>query len=670
MSQHQNVPDLPVSRDECARLCDSWLKLKNPAQALAWAHAGADDARAAVAASAWDAQRADFDARRNKNRAQLASRATCGKIPEVSNARAAALAGCMTGVTWGDVGRGLEALRFDDGRLTPIAPRSLPAAVETMARTAVPYLWTGFQSIPWLRAFLANRPDGFLGMRQPIYIVVPDAELFALWLDLEDLSDVFDRPEVFWHVGADWDAQLSALLSERPLLLPPTQVISLGAPTAASEALTRMFAERAARRERCIAQLADHYAALEADIDRRWVVRGAPPRVFLITTRYTTVLQYATRDLESAFRQLGCATELVIERDEAEQLTSDGVLTQMAAFSPDIVVQIDALRPHLPFIDHRPLHVCWIQDRLPRLFDREVIAALGTRDLVFAMWPQVLAECRAAGYPELELLPVAANTAVYNDAARVRSEFVHDIAFVSHVEPPPLAGPVEPIVRAALELIPQIGYGNGVRAHYAELLERIENRLGVRVNDSSRVAILHLLEVQVERYVQRTEPIRWARELGHDVRVYGRGWDQMEEFRSIAAGPVTPGGDLRDLYRSARIHLQINTDTNVHPRLFECLAAGGMLLARAHPGDTARGGLGDFLALDREVLTYRDREDFATKVNRLLGEPEWRAGFVARGQAAVHARHTTVDRARQILGVARRRAEMLLQSEGVCAEIG
>ena len=268
------------------------------------------------------------------------------------------------------------------------------------------------------------------------------------------------------------------------------------------------------------------------------------------------------------------------------------------------------------------------------LFEERWISRLGKNDLTFSMWPAMTRDLRAAGYPEVFELPVAGNALAYRPAERPP---LCDIAFVSNLSVPQ----APPGLEAAEEILRREGIGYRQEAFYLRLLDRLKVK--------PTPALLHWLSFDLERWVQRTEPLRWARAMGLDVKVWGRGWEASPEFAPLAQGVVAPGEALRDLYASAKIHLQMNSDTNVHARVFECLLSGGFPMAWAHPGDAQEGGLGSMLEIGSEVVTFSGREDFEAKVRRYLSDEPARTAVSKAGRARTLAEHTTAHRAKEIL---------------------
>jgi hypothetical protein len=515
----------------------------------------------------------------------------------------------------------------------------------------------GIRSRACLEQVLKHQAPLSLGMKQPILVVEPDLSVFVLMLHLYEMSAYLGADNFLWFVGEDWKDQLLRFFDDRPMMVLPEKVIAAGGKDGVQEALSSLRSRQAFQVRETLARSRAYYAQKEeCGTGGPWA-EDVPVRVLLITSRFTTVLQYQVRDLAEGFRRLGCPVEVLIERSSVERMTARGLTGCIARFRPDLVVQLDHLRTEWQgLIDPRVRFVCWIQDRLPHLTRRDLIEALSDRDVTFCSWHAMKRECEALGYPDVELLYTAADDGVYRPSEWKRPEYVCDVAFVSNVEPVGDHRRYPGLVRRGVEILRKEGIGYRDPAFYSALLHRLERETGVSVAPEDRGMLEHYLSFTVERYVQRTLPIQWAQEMKVSIKLFGSGWDKIPAFRHLACGPVAPGEDLCALYRSAKIHLHANSDHNVHQRVFECLASGGMILAWAHPTDERPGGLGEVLEIGREVMTYDGKEDFQSKLRTYLENPRAREEAVRVGQARVLREHTFRHRAEQILETVRRRA--------------
>lgn len=687
--------DAGAASPELRTAFEAWQSLGNPLRAYEVAKKAGDPNWQAEAAAAWTALFERFRANFEANRVPLGSHHLVGSRADAFRFTGDVerdLALCED-VAWTVAEAGVGLLVVRDGVWKKLDYGDPPAELGDLAKELMPIVWDDIASPHWLRWFREKRPEQFLTMRPTVYVVLRSRAMFRILLHAEVWADVLGASDYYWLIGPNAASAMRDLLVRRPMLLPPIKHFRVDLDRAPTDLPWESIAHwAAAERERRFhhdnRMAALHYERVEAEgwpklrggrttpsratapasvaqhrgrgstdpRARRADDSGSPLRILFITCRYTTVLQYTISDLSAAFEAIGCETQTIIELDDTERINNHEVARRIARFRPDLIVQIDSLRPHFPWVDSRIPYVGWLQDRLPRLFEPDVIAQLGMRDLALAMWPELAEQCRKAGYPEVGLLPVAVNAERYSSPTETiePSEGAElDVAFVSNVKEPSIPG----LLEAIAEYCREHGYGWGDPTHYAALLDWLEQTVHLKVPDGLRSDFQFQLYVEFERYLQRIEVVRWAIDAGLRIGLFGAGWEQSSEFAPYARGWVKPGAELRDLYRNALCHLQINLDTNVHTRVFECLASGGVVIARAHPTDRSPGGLAEHLEIGREVLTFADREEFVAVVERLRAQAAWRREVARRGHARVLREHTYQHRAREILRAVSARLE-------------
>src|SRR5262249_28729444 len=119
----------------------------------------------------------------------------------------------------------------------------------------------------------------------------------------------------------------------------------------------------------------------------------------LITTRFSTVLQYSARDTADAFEQLGWDSLVIIEPTSAHGLNRVAIRQSLARFRPDLVFQIDHLRRE--WGDLLPANlpsVCWIQDHLANLTNTAAGQSVQQRE--FVLIPSAQRYVRNYDYPQ------------------------------------------------------------------------------------------------------------------------------------------------------------------------------------------------------------------------------------------------------------------------------
>ncbi len=562
---------------------------------------------------------------------------------------------------------GLALFSATGSNVRRVVGSELPPGLESIAREPQPLALVNFTDLALLEKVVALRPRGFLGAAHRTYIAYSQLHLLRAltYLQPEALAGL-GAELTSWTGGAGAVERFEEFWRQHDREPLPARVIHAGVDSCLGPelqtAITRVEAARLSELEQIRARNQARYSA-NFDEEFQTASDQGLLRVLLITSRYTTVLQYVTRDLAAGFEQLGCKVQIESESSDTERLSDLSIARSVDEFKPHLLVQIDGLRPFFPVLPGHIPYVGWIQDRLPRFFRTEIPTQLSNRDYTFGFWPELNRELQSVGYRDVELLSSAVNDAVYHCHSVVREAFRSDLALVSNIRRP--SNPhVETLVRVFAH---QHGYGWGDPEHYRELLHFVETSLKIEIPDSDREKFAHQLYVDYERTIQKLEVIGWARAAGFDLKLYGRGWEAYPELREHWRGVVTPGEELRDLYRSATAHLQINLDTNVHPRVFECLASGGLTLAYRHPSDFRPGHLNDHLRKGREELTFGSQAEFHSIVDRVRRDSNYRDQVVRQGQRRVLRDHTYRNRAQQILEVVRSRTRSLPQESEVPA---
>lgn len=460
-----------------------------------------------------------------------------------------------------------------------------------------------------LRKLTDHPPRTVLGIEQSVVIVESDVDLVRACLMLHDLTGTIEQARFQWCVGERWADLLRAALNANTMLALPSRVVCVSAET---EAAATQYQELVAELREIDARDRDaiqrYYAKLTADDFIRALSGRAdrPPRALLLTSRFTTVLQYSTRDAARALEAHGWQTRVLIEDAPHHQMTGRHVRQAMLDFKPDLVFMIDHLRheagdlfpPQVPF-------VCWIQDNLPNLTSHAAGASIGPRDFILT--------CAAAtyagqyGYPlrQCIYLDKLARKPSRPEVASLHRGEGDDLVFVSNASGEPAKVAEKVIDRAA-------GHGDLqrlLRVCAGEMLATYER--GDHIHSYSQVRDLlvtaaqslgqpPLADVQREQWVYelfdrlnnalyRQQALTWAAEAaearGLTLALYGQGWDRHPRFARYARGTIAYGEPLETVTRRARINLQIVPFSIMHQRLLDGLLAGGFFLIREHPVD-------------------------------------------------------------------------------------
>jgi hypothetical protein len=463
-----------------------------------------------------------------------------------------------------------------------------------------------------------NPPRLFMDMQQPVFLIEPDAQILLHCLMIHDYTGPqgpIEQRRFRWYVGQTWRDDITHVLSNDPYLPCPAVTICQGLDSAPLAAALRDLSQVIVDRDSQLKMQVEAYYAQTQREEFAALFGPRPPRqprVLLMTTRFSTVLQYSTRDCANAFEQLGWEARVLIEPTPAHRLMQSATRSELANFRPDLVFQIDHLRyehgglfpANLPF-------VCWIQDHLPNLRTPEAARSIIANDFVLtdagAMYRTTFS------YPPRQCIALTKLT-----RPPLRQELTDDkgddLVFVSnasHIAATIVAQRIAAydgspqgralLAEAAKRLIDLYTAGKNLATYYEllTLLRSAQRELAAPIGVEEFDALAAWLFHPLNDSLYRQQALVWARDAARDMglsfALYGNGWHKHPEFAPHARGPIQYGLPLQRVTRVARFNLQIVPYHCLHQRLLDGLMAGGFYLIRRHRADTAARELIEFL---------------------------------------------------------------------------
>jgi hypothetical protein len=337
-----------------------------------------------------------------------------------------------------------------------------------------------------------------------------------------------------------------------------------------------------------------------------------PPRALVITTRFSTVLQFSSADTADAFRKLGWDVKLLIEPSTSHGMNRIAMRQAIAEFKPDLVFQIDHLRSEYPtlFPDNL-VSVCWIQDHLQNLMNATAGASITPRDFVLVENAQMYQE--KFSYPARQCIYL-------NKATRLPpvpeswDQTGDEIVFVSNCshDPQQLADKlwrqiedvkVQAVTKDMCDRMLKLYSAGGSICTLVELdaaLDAVEKEHNIRAGiGTQRDVFLHALWHPFNDTLYRQQALRWAVQTANKMRLslglYGNGWDNNAEFSGHARGYAKYGPELEELTRRTKVNLHIVPFSCVHQRLLDGIACGGFFMIRDHPANHLAADMRGFL---------------------------------------------------------------------------
>jgi len=467
-----------------------------------------------------------------------------------------------------------------------------------------------------LAALARNPPKLLLGMEQVIYLAEPDPAIFWSIFMIHDLSGpggAIEQRRFQWHVGPHWLQSMRTDLTGDFLLPFPITTIRQSLASAQMDEQMRGLLLEIGQADAGYKTIADGDAQQWRCKDVNWQLgTGADPsttpnrrpRVLLLTTRFSTVLQYSTRDAADALRALDCETLVLIEPDNHTRVTRPAIRKAIATFKPDLIFQIDHLRhEHGDVFPTEIPFVCWIQDNLPNLTSVAAAGKVGQTD--FILTPSLERYTKTYGYPSAQCLEFRKLTRS-KVLSSIGDQQTVDLTYVSNWSQPPeiladqhvkdwsptLGATFVQAVSDRMIAIYRRGESLPTPGDVRRLVQATRADIAATNDDAHTFErFQHALCEKLNNGLYRQQGLAWAVDIaksrGLTLEIYGEGWDRHPAFATYARGKVEYGLPLEELTHRSRINLVLEPFVCfAHQRFLDAMMAGGFALVRAHPGAT------------------------------------------------------------------------------------
>ncbi|MBF0424550.1 MAG: tetratricopeptide repeat protein [Magnetococcales bacterium] len=336
-------------------------------------------------------------------------------------------------------------------------------------------------------------------------------------------------------------------------------------------------------------------------------VADRPWRIFAATSRWTTVLQYATRGLADALERRGCRVTVSMENNDLEMLKGYHYLRERLACNPHITLNIN--RMGIGTLHPDVFNVVWYQDPVAELREGKPLP-WRARDIVFSAYPDFDDMIRRTGIEQVRRQDLCVDTTCFHET-RPRQER-RKVVFIGSAHHRLLRG------------LP----GEQVLLHELGLL--VEQGAVITPGDVQEMALRQGLDLvyvtqYLYPYVVRNRAVAWlcelAPELAWEVEIYGRFWEDIPAIAPYFRGEIPHGAAVAAVYNQARYALDAHPGKVKSQRLAEMAACGCIPLLfddRLH----AEGPL-----WEDEILFFKTREALRDCLRR---EPKNDPATIAR----------------------------------------
>lgn len=488
---------------------------------------------------------------------------------------------------------------------------------------------------------------GMPNYQEPIYLYYSQ-NIFEAIIQCLDFTSILDDCRVVLLIGEE---NLVKFFEYMQAIM-PKQTLGNGKERV-DEVLQEISKKKSEKGEIDLQQMQDYYVRSEEQIMDR--IRSHRPRILFLTSRFTTILQYHTRDCRKAARKMGLETELEIEKGTIFQINGLSRIAIMNSFRPDIIFCIDHLRLENGFVPKQIVWICWVQDPLFELMNSYTPAKLGRRDFVlnhFTSWKTF----KKVGYSSDALIdaPIPASSDIYQIYELSKEEydkFTCDICFVCHGSDVDahiqkfvsqgLSDYQQEIVKLIYKGYQQYVYRTGDFFYSKELFEEFVKEFfieyyGEKVKSLLSGLVGYLAEDMYLWYNQRVfrqTLVDWMLDAGFtNIKLWGNGWKDNVKYQAYAMGPAENGKTLSKIYQASKIVIGNNITTTTAARAWETMLSGGFYMSNYVPEEEDISDIRKIVEIGKDMIMFYGKEDLIEKIKYYLEHEDERQIMIERGR--------------------------------------
>ncbi len=510
----------------------------------------------------------------------------------------------------------------------------------------------------WMEDILcleANFQEGFkiVDSDLPMYMVY-DRDYWTIFLQIYDIQGLLDKNRIVFLVG---ERSFYEYLKGRMVLL-PTKCFFYGIQKYRTiyEQVLREIDEEIQIGEK---EIETYYNKKAEEILQR--IRMGKPRFLFWTSRYTTVLQYHSRDCMEAVQRLGCEAEMLIESDNIHRITKKDIVSIVSQFKPDMIFCIDHFRFEMINLPKELIWITWIQDFLSNILDKNTPLKLTKKDFImnhFTTWTRM----KEIGYKEEFLIdaPIPANPYIYKPYELNAEEFKKyfcDICFVCHASD--VENHIDTIVQDLQGRLKEAIYTvyKGYQAYIHDMGEIFYTKeiFSEYIKGGVREHFNILLNSDILEYfakdmfenfnqrVFRQVLVDWILDAGFtNIKLWGNGWEKEEKYKAYAMGIAENGEMLSKIYQVSKIVIGNNVMTTSAARAWETMLSGGFYMSNYIPEKEDITDIRKIIDVGKDVVMFYNKEDLIKKLHYYLNHEEARKEMINRGRKAA-LEHMTYD---------------------------
>lgn len=554
----------------------------------------------------------------------------------------------------------------------------------------------GEEMADWFDYTLSNPPTRRMpNFMPPITLIEPSIVYLCLFFLTGDRVRLLAADRVSWFVGASavddafrhWTT--SGEGAAVSLFRYSFALDRIAFMQAVDEAIQASYLFYHQHGNQLLSELNAYYNAshIQSVMEKLQTGQATQLKVMGITSRFTTYIRYATRDLLAGFAALGAQVTLYEESADHVVTTEYHKVKAVYEYLPDIIFTIDYLR--FPFLPKNIPLITWIQDDLPHLvLPKSETASLTDYDFVYVfaqLWQKRYQQRAFYKDHPIGLLPLGFNPCVYYPLADAKQDI--DVLYVTHLLAPEntlwpyrkmgINANLTPAEQTWLQMGGSSALLQQVHAFLTRTLDAmtLQQLANLSGNDLSREAwlvdeltALSLLDVpgllillsekdghrgRIGNDLLTQLKLRPLRALAQSkperLAIYGNNWQNYPDVAAYAKGAAGNGEMLNALQSRAKICINNSPEVSFHMRSVEIMASGAFMLSRRIPLEADLMPITQLFEEGTEVVLFDDEQGLVEQVTFFLEKNTARQEIARAAYSKLQQHHSYRQRAQQLL---------------------
>ena len=393
-------------------------------------------------------------------------------------------------------------------------------------------------------------------------------------------------------------------------------------------------------------------------------------RIANCTQAYTPTDCCTSLDALAGAAHLGAAVDhLVLDRPDT--VSNVAQLERLKQLRPHLILLVDMLRGEFGY----PLpatSVCASLWRQGQKRNHPSEQLMGKNDFIFPAYQDQLDSLLDSGYPAPRILhlPLAANPELYH---RLESPGVHlpddaaDVVMVTdrcRVDPEvyQIKLPFQQRLWYAVAAEIRKGADKYHSALARDYLSRAQRRSQIDLQEEElQTLFLALIRNCLGDTVLRDACAEALVQAGFDlkIRTFSAEPDESDKdnplgwfdspVRDCVVGTIEHGEPLNRFFNAAKIVLYVSSVGLMDNIVLDAVAAGALVLTKAHPRLQEPDGIGQYFEIGKEIITFDTASELLRKVRYYLSHDTEREAVAQAARAKLLARHTCQIRMQQMM---------------------